>query len=559
MKLVDFGSATMEKIYPTQDWSMSKRTIIEEQIAQKTTPMYRAPEMLDLWSNHPIDEHSDLWALGCLLFALNFGQHPFQDSNKLAIVNANYNLPKNVSDSNPIICVIRGLLKVNPLERLSFGQIFELLQSIAECENFAISAPLPFKPAISPEVPPAGASLGHPTSAAVGNGSGPHRPQPPPSSQHHGGGGGSGLLGSIKGMGSSLLKNIKEQSQQYMYGPAMAPSSGPQPGGGASVPPPSRPPPPAHGQGPQRPPPARPAPPSPRSQPKSAGQHLEFENREYDLMQQRQQHAGPPSRPAPPKPPPPSRPAPPPEPVQETVGNLLDISLESSVNAPPTAASTKPQTNSNLLDDLFGSTTSAAPQTTPSFADELLWGSATPATTAAAPPPVVNKSTRGEVNLLGDTSDPFASLLGKSAPTTTTTSPNPTFGAQPPFGGPTILQSGMSGMPTSSSFQNLNFPKNAPQPQPQQTLGAGMDPFGSVGKSASSGSIPKNSSTPNLLSDQILDDIIGLNIAGGTAKPSIPPQPTAATGNNGNKSNPSINLFGGSVGNGNGSRVIIYR
>lgn len=107
VKLVDFGSATMEKIYPTPEWSMNKRTLVEEQIAQKTTPMYRAPEMLDLWSNYPIDEHSDMWALGCLLFALNFGQHPFQDSNKLAITNANYNLPKNVSESNPVVSVIR--------------------------------------------------------------------------------------------------------------------------------------------------------------------------------------------------------------------------------------------------------------------------------------------------------------------------------------------------------------------------------------------------------------------------------------------------------------------
>jgi cyclin G-associated kinase len=112
IKLVDFGSATMEKIYPTPDWSMTKRTIVEEQIAAKTTPMYRAPEMLDLWSNYPIDEHVDLWALGCLLFALNFGQHPFQDSNKLAIVNANFSLPKNVSDSGPIVSIIRKFVKI---------------------------------------------------------------------------------------------------------------------------------------------------------------------------------------------------------------------------------------------------------------------------------------------------------------------------------------------------------------------------------------------------------------------------------------------------------------
>lgn len=30
----------MEKYYPTPDWSMNKRTLVEEAIAAKTTPMY---------------------------------------------------------------------------------------------------------------------------------------------------------------------------------------------------------------------------------------------------------------------------------------------------------------------------------------------------------------------------------------------------------------------------------------------------------------------------------------------------------------------------------------
>lgn len=556
VRLVDFGSATMEKIYPSPDWSMSKRTIIEEQIAEKTTPMYRSPEMLDLWSNHPIDEHSDMWALGCLLYALNFGQHPFQDSNKLAITNANYTLPKNVSDSNPLVCIIRGLLKVNPLERISFGQICELLQSIAECENFSLNGPLPFKPVVSPIHVPGGPSLNLPPSqaAAVGNGAGPHRPPPGQSSQQGGSVGGGGLLSSIKGVGSNLLKNIKEQSQQYMYGPGL--SGGPvgppeRIGPGASAPPPSRPPPPGGSLASQAPPPPRPAPPSPRMQPKSGG-HLEFENREYDLMQERQQH-GPPSRPAPPKPPPPTRPNPSPEPTQAAVGNLLDISLDSSVNSQPAVGNTQPLTNSNLLDDLFGS---AAPQSqqssnTPAFAtNDLLWGNTTSSLSTN------NKATSGEMNLLGDTTDPFASLLGKSAPTTTATSPNPPFGQ--PLGGTPLIQPGMGGIPTSSSFQNLNFPKNMPGQPPLRNMGApGLDPFGGpVGKPVAPGSIPKNSSTPNFLSEQILGDLMGLGMGGGGAqKPNGPPPPSAASANNANKSNPTINLFGNGNGNGAGSKV----
>ena len=30
-------------------------------LAKNTTPMYRAPEMLDLYQNNPINEQSDIW------------------------------------------------------------------------------------------------------------------------------------------------------------------------------------------------------------------------------------------------------------------------------------------------------------------------------------------------------------------------------------------------------------------------------------------------------------------------------------------------------------------
>ena len=35
------------------------------QIAKNTTPMYRAPEMLDLYQNYPINEQSDIWVSIC--------------------------------------------------------------------------------------------------------------------------------------------------------------------------------------------------------------------------------------------------------------------------------------------------------------------------------------------------------------------------------------------------------------------------------------------------------------------------------------------------------------
>ena len=78
---------------PTAEWSMGQRTTLEDEMARHTTPMYRAPEMLDMWANFPIDTAADVWALGCTLFFLCFHQHPFEDSAKLAIVNGNYRMP----------------------------------------------------------------------------------------------------------------------------------------------------------------------------------------------------------------------------------------------------------------------------------------------------------------------------------------------------------------------------------------------------------------------------------------------------------------------------------
>lgn len=72
---------------------MGQRTTLEEEMARHTTPMYRAPEMLDMWANYSIDTAADVWALGCTLFFLCFHQHPFEDSAKLAIVNGNYRIP----------------------------------------------------------------------------------------------------------------------------------------------------------------------------------------------------------------------------------------------------------------------------------------------------------------------------------------------------------------------------------------------------------------------------------------------------------------------------------
>eukprot|EP00057_Strongylocentrotus_purpuratus_P008844 XP_011663318.1 PREDICTED: cyclin-G-associated kinase-like [Strongylocentrotus purpuratus] len=61
LKLCDFGSATGKSYQPDSSWSSLKRSTLEDEFARHTTPMYRPPEILDLYENFPINHAMDVW------------------------------------------------------------------------------------------------------------------------------------------------------------------------------------------------------------------------------------------------------------------------------------------------------------------------------------------------------------------------------------------------------------------------------------------------------------------------------------------------------------------
>ncbi|NWW01323.1 GAK kinase, partial [Oreocharis arfaki] len=142
IKLCDFGSATTIAYYPDYNWSAQKRALVEEEITRNTTPMYRTPEMIDLYSNFPIGEKQDIWALGCILYLLCFRQHPFEDGAKLRIVNGKYVVPQNDTRYSVFHDLIRSTLKVNPEERLSITELVNQLQEIAAARNVNPKSPI---------------------------------------------------------------------------------------------------------------------------------------------------------------------------------------------------------------------------------------------------------------------------------------------------------------------------------------------------------------------------------------------------------------------------------
>ena len=90
-KLCDFGSAATPKPAPQ---TVVECRLMDEDVQRHTTLQYRSPEMVDVYRKQPIDEKSDIWALGVLLYKLCYYTTPFEDQGQLAILNASFKFPR---------------------------------------------------------------------------------------------------------------------------------------------------------------------------------------------------------------------------------------------------------------------------------------------------------------------------------------------------------------------------------------------------------------------------------------------------------------------------------
>ena len=78
--------------------------------------------MIDVYRKQPIDEKSDIWALGVLLYKLCYYTTPFEEVGQMAILNAQFKYPAYppFSDRLKLLigmiskddCVVRGSLTV---------------------------------------------------------------------------------------------------------------------------------------------------------------------------------------------------------------------------------------------------------------------------------------------------------------------------------------------------------------------------------------------------------------------------------------------------------------
>lgn len=123
-KLCDFGSATTVAKPPA---NMHDIRALEADLNRHTTLQYRAPEMVDLYLRRPVDEKSDVWALGVLLYKLCYYTTPFEEHGPLAIINVQYRIPPYPVYSNQMNQLIATMLQEHGSRRPS---VFELLTQV---------------------------------------------------------------------------------------------------------------------------------------------------------------------------------------------------------------------------------------------------------------------------------------------------------------------------------------------------------------------------------------------------------------------------------------------
>ncbi|NWS54117.1 STK16 kinase, partial [Chunga burmeisteri] len=130
--LMDLGSMNRARIEVN---SSREAMAVQDWAAQRCTISYRAPELFTVPSQCIIDERTDIWSLGCVLYCMMFGEGPFDaifqkgDSVALAVQNPIV-MPPTTRYSAALQRLLCSMMTVNPQERPSIDDVLHQLEGL---------------------------------------------------------------------------------------------------------------------------------------------------------------------------------------------------------------------------------------------------------------------------------------------------------------------------------------------------------------------------------------------------------------------------------------------
>ncbi|XP_057186745.1 serine/threonine-protein kinase 16 isoform X1 [Triplophysa rosa] len=138
--LMDLGSmnkARMEvrgsrEAMRVQDWA-----------AQRCTISYRAPELFNVESHCIIDERTDIWSLGCVLYCMMMLEGPYDlifqkgDSVALAVQNP-VSIPQPCSYSQGLQTLLSSTMVTNPQERPRISWVLDQIRNLRGSDGTAV-------------------------------------------------------------------------------------------------------------------------------------------------------------------------------------------------------------------------------------------------------------------------------------------------------------------------------------------------------------------------------------------------------------------------------------
>ncbi|NXD78736.1 STK16 kinase, partial [Halcyon senegalensis] len=130
--LMDLGSMNQARIEVS---SSRKAMAVQDWAAQRCTISYRAPELFTVPSQCVIDERTDIWSLGCVLYCMMFGEGPYDaifqkgDSVALAVQNP-ITVPPTTRYSAALQRLLSSMMTVNPQERPSIDEVLHQLEGL---------------------------------------------------------------------------------------------------------------------------------------------------------------------------------------------------------------------------------------------------------------------------------------------------------------------------------------------------------------------------------------------------------------------------------------------